>query len=251
MVPAAPKQAQSAAGEGARPRTSRPRVSGPPVKADIEQLLPLSPEVKSLPRPPRLPNLEPLGAQPATRRFPWTSLTVFTAMLGASAITLSRYSDVNAVSKHPAADVALAPVQAPAAHEPASMKLRESERDTVDRIVARSWAEPTRMRAALLDEGERALANRDERLAEALFARAQELPASDGRPEYGLARVRFAQHDLEGAEGWLQAAIGRASEVAEYHSLYARVLEQRGRSAQAEAERARARSRTNARPSSR
>ena len=64
----------------------------PAVKTDIEELLPLSQGVKSLPRPPRVPTFEtqqmPLAS---ARRFPWASLGVFIVMLFASFAPLSRY----------------------------------------------------------------------------------------------------------------------------------------------------------------
>jgi len=71
----------------------RPVTYAPPaVTTDIEELLPITQGVKSLPRPPRLPNFEVnTHVAPAPRRFPWASLSVFGVMLVASFGTLMHY----------------------------------------------------------------------------------------------------------------------------------------------------------------
>jgi hypothetical protein len=218
-------------------------------------LLPISQGVKSLPRPPRFPAIEAAPDGLLTRRFPWSSLAVFAVMLAASATTIYRYSELHAPrssSELPRESVALtasAP-RAPASRTPAPSAIQTvgasaDERDAVQRIAGGLWVEPTRMRETLLAEGERALEARDERLAELLFGRAFELDSRDARAEYGLARVRLAQGDLEGAEGWLLSAIAKQQREPSYRRLHADVLDARNRHAEAEIERALARSLAN------
>ena len=208
--------------------------------------MPLSQEIKSLPRPPRLPQIEIPSDAHRPRRFPWASLTVFAVMLAASGASLLRYSEQRAeapLAKAP--DVALTAVHAPPKSKLVAPRASGSEREAVERITDGLWAEPERMREALLAEGERALQANDERLAEALFGRALELSTGDARAEYGLARVRLAQSDFEGAEGWVTAAIAKRPREADYRALRGALLQRRGRHTEAELELALARSLAN------
>lgn len=204
-------------------RTEQPASA---IKTDIEELLPLSQAVKSLPRPPRLPMPDVPAAAPSTRRFPWVSLAVFALMLAASSAPLMRYSGVRTSAKPHVASVP----PAPATRAPGSLAASLPSSHAVAQL------------RTLLDEGERALANADERLAEARFGRAYELDPNHAGAHYGLARVRFAQGDLEGAEGWLLSAIAKRPREAAYRLLNAELLERRGRRDEAERERALARS---------
>jgi len=101
---------------------------------------------------------------------------------------------------------------------------------------------------ALLEEGERALAADDERLAETLFARARDFDGDDAQGAFGLARVRLAQGDLDGAEGWVLLAIRQRPRRAEYRALHAEILQRFGRGPEAQLERALARSMPRATP---
>jgi len=256
----------------------RARVTAPPpaVRTDIEELLPISQGVKSLPRPPRMPSFEPsLQATPAPRRFPWASLVVFGVVLAASLAPLFHYrgerkqvepvapqretsvraaetSNVQmaAPTASPASAFSLARGQGarferalagqPPASTPAST-MANAVPSAVERIERAFWGEPARVHQALLEEGERALHADDERLAETLFARARDFDGDDAQGAFGLARVRLAQGDLEGAEGWVLLAIRKRPRRAEYRALHAEILQRFGRGPEAQLERALAR----------
>jgi tetratricopeptide (TPR) repeat protein len=94
---------------------------------------------------------------------------------------------------------------------------------------------------ALRLQGERALVIRqDLREAEELFSRMLELEDGNARAAFGMARVRLAQGNLSGAEGWIQLAISKRPRRAPYHALYAQILSQLGREDEALEERLRA-----------
>jgi hypothetical protein len=247
--PASPRQARRALAVASAapfpPPTHElvPRRQPTSHKTDIEQLLPISQAVKSLPRPPRLPQIETPSDAHRPRRFPWASLTVFAVMLAASAASLLRYSEQRPdAPRAREAEVALTAAHAPLASKLVPSPASGHEREAVERITSGLWAEPERMREALLAEGERALQGDDDRLAEALFGRALELSEADARAEFGLARVRLAQSDFEGAEGWVMAAIAKQPRAADYRALHGALLQRRGRHAEAELELALARS---------
>lgn len=212
-----------------------------PVTTDIEELLPISQAVKSLPRPPRLSGDSQPPPAPTPRRFPWASLTVFALVLAASSVPLFHYSDMREQPRSEADDARGQP-----AAQRAPVQRHARTQSSVHTAVA--WLEREhsgqreRLPAALLAAGERALDTRDGRLAEAFYARAYELAPSDARAEVGLARVRLLQGDLEGAEGWLLAALAKEPQIAEYRLLHADVLERRGQPVEAKSERAKARS---------
>jgi hypothetical protein len=261
----------------------RARVAAPPpaVTTDIEQLLPISQGVKSLPRPPRLPTFEPnLQTMPAPRRFPWASLIVFAVVLAASLAPIFHYrGERNQAEPKPplrgasagprAGDTSLASPRArfdtstervvsplPSVSSSASSfdsAPGEAARaapivSAVERIERAFWGEPARVHQALLEEGERALRADDERLAESLFARARDFDGDDAGGAFGLARVRLAQDDLEGAEGWILLAIRQRPRRAEYRALHAEILQRFGRGPEAQLERALARSMPRATP---
>lgn len=260
-------------------QTVRKRAPGraPPVvvKTDIEELLPISHGVKSLPRPPRLPTFEtPQLPLASAKRFPWASLGVFVVMLGGSFVPLSHYrgerriaaaraaeereqiaaeaaAELGASGVDPRQDAAgvlhaYAPVGATLAHPGAPHDATQPRRlSAVDQIERAFWGEPAKVREALLQEAERALGSEDERLAESLFGRALEFDGDfdgdDARAEYGLARVRLLQRDLDGAEGWALSAIRKRPRSAEYRALHAEILQRNGRGPEAQMERAVAR----------
>jgi hypothetical protein len=179
----------------------------PAVKTDIEELLPLSQRVKSLPLPPKLPTFEaPQLPPPTTRRFPVMSLSIFAVVVGASLAPLARYRGERSASA-PAPQLAGIPEVdwsslAPLAHEP---KVRgQAARDR------------------LLDEGERALDAGDVSAAESAFVQALAFGIEDPSAPFGLARVRLAQGDLQGARGWAETALRRRPE----HARYRRFLDE-------------------------
>jgi Flp pilus assembly protein TadD len=193
-----------------------------------------------------MPQIEAPSDAHRPRRFPWASLTVFALMLVASGATLLRYSEQ--ASEAPRADEAEATLAGSYAPKPSRLVVPHvsgHEQEAVERITSGLWAEPERMREALLGEGERALEAEDERLAEALFGRAVELAAPDARAEYGLARVRLAQGDFEGAEGWVTSAIAKQPRESAYRALHGALLSRRGKHAEAELELSLARSLAN------
>lgn len=246
--------------EQTTPIDKRAQVPVPAVKTDIEELLPISQGVKSLPRPPRLPTFEPAhSSHPAPRRIPWASLSVFAVMLVGSLAPLTHYrgerqvepADAEQDLDDGAAALVTAPLQSAPAAAPlvtvgAPLSTHASKPSAVDRIEGAFWGDPVRVHEALLEEAERALSADDMRLAETLFARAldfrSDAESDDARGAYGLSRVRLGQSDLEGAEGWLLLAIRQRPRHAEYRALHAEILQRRGRGSEAQLERTLARS---------
>jgi Tetratricopeptide repeat len=186
-----------------------------PVKTDIEELLPISQGVKSLPRPPRVPTFEaPSLPAPTTRRFPWMSLSIFAIMLGASLASVARYR-VERTTTSAAADAA------------GLRGLREVDWASLA-PAARTfehtlWGEPASMRETLLEDGEHALAVKDVQAAEGAFTRALAFGVDDPSAAFGLARVKFAQGDLQGARGWAETALRRRPLEQRYHSFLEKV----------------------------
>ncbi|MDB4985338.1 MAG: hypothetical protein JWN04_516 [Myxococcaceae bacterium] len=250
------------------PATAPARTPAPAIKTDIEELLPISHGVKSLPRPPRLPTFESAQLPMASaRRIPWASLSVFLVMLGASFVPLSLYRGerresaakaaaerdlrAEAEANEPSAGLLLVPLDPAATTEslrvaaPLTPAVRPTQLPAVDQIERAFWGKPAKVREALLEEAEQALQVDDERLAETLFGRALEFDGDfdgdDARAEYGLARVRLAQTDLDGAEGWALVTIRKRPRAAEYRALHAEILQRKGRGPEAQMERAVAR----------
>jgi tetratricopeptide (TPR) repeat protein len=207
----------------------RPPSTAKSIKTDIEELLPIS-QVKSLPRPPRVPTFDSQPPPPPrARRFPWLSLGVFAMVLVASGITLWHYRGLGPDGVDPRG----------APHLVAQLS---GDSPAVARIERTFWGKPEQVRLALLEEADRALETNDERIAELLYARARELPGDRSLAAHGLARVRLAQGDLEGAEGWILSAIQEKPKNPGHHALYADVLMRQGRGSEAQLERALARS---------
>jgi hypothetical protein len=258
---------RAAARTQAEPSKKRPPVYvPPPVKTDIEELLPITQGVKSLPRPPRVPTFEQATHLPAPRRFPWASLSVFGVMLAASFVPLLHYRGER---QDAPSSLAAEPAQGRLTTRPASSERNEPgatsprtvgqpgvggievqvEPASLTRLAAgapapsttlpavqrieRAFAgQPSRLHLALIEEGDRVLRAGDERLAELLFARALDF-SDDARGAFGLARVRLAQGDLDGAEGWIVIAIRQHPQRQEYRALHAELLQRRGRASSA------------------
>lgn len=197
-------------------RKKQPSPDRPAVTTDIEELLPISQGVKSLPRPPKLPTFEaPQLPAPTTRRFPVMSLSIFAVVLGASLAPLAHYRGERGPSPVTHELTGMREVDwgslAPFAHEPAL------------------WGEPTPSRERLLAEGERALGAGDAAAAEAAFVQALSFGIEDPNAAFGLARVRLAQGDLQGARGWAEAAQRRRPQEALYRSFLEDLRAQRRR----------------------
>jgi hypothetical protein len=273
-----PRQAKSEADAGAAehldeptPSGTRARVqrapepaseSGPTFRADLEELLPFVATRSPLPRALSLPAL---SERPAPRavdpRRTKLSLAIFAAMIAASAVPLLRYVDSTRAerAKVPAeererraaasateAAVAGDIAAARAAAEPAAAAAREeAPEERVARALEAAEANlppsPSDAADILMRDGLKALAAGDQVLAEALLGRALKHDADNPRAHYALARIRLAQGNLEGAEGWIVSAVRKRPRRAEYHALYGTILERLGRPEEAEKARSRAR----------
>jgi hypothetical protein len=215
--PAARPSSMPAAATSEPPRVShtvrkREAPERPAVKTDIEELLPISQGVKSLPRPPKLPTFEaPQLPAPTQRRFPWMSLSIFAVVLGASLAPLMRYSGERTSSM--------------VSHELAS--LREVDWGSLPPLahgIERTlWDQPAALRDQLLDEGEHALSVGDPAAAEGAFVQALAYGIDDPSAAFGLARVRLAQGDLLGARGWAETALRRRPQDARLRSFLERL----------------------------
>jgi hypothetical protein len=233
----------------------RPRHS---ITTDIEQLLPISQAIKSLPRPPRMP--APETVEPSARRLPWASVGVFVCVLVASIGSLVHYARLGRSGPDEAAGlaaIAVTPLQPPTAQAASAVAAvdealvpsfapRPSDHHAVRAkaalrsLVGASWTPAGRTHDPLLDEAHHALAVGDDGLAEALY---RELGlVHPGPTAFGLAQVRLAQGDREAAEGWVLRALERRPEEPRYRALYAEILTRAGRSDEARLERALARS---------
>lgn len=120
----------------------------------------------------------------------------------------------------------------------------QTERDEIKAALARIEAtlpsNATKAADQLVRIGLQELAAGQHAMAEALFASALSRDDDNSRAYYGLARIRLHQGNVEGAEGWIVSALRKRPKRAEYHSLYAVVLERLGRRAEAARARARA-----------
>jgi hypothetical protein len=236
-------------------RKKRSSARVPAVKTDIEELLPLSQGVKSLPRPPRVPTFEtqqmPLAS---ARRFPWASLAVFIVMLFASFAPLSRYrgerQDASALaaeqrnqrsSEDDDSSLSLADTR----FDVSASALEPRQARAAMQIERALWGEPARVREALLQEAEHALQVGQLTLAASLFERGMDFDGDfdgdDARAEFGLARLRLALDDPDAAEVWALRAIHKRPRRLEYRALLAEILQRQGRGAEAQMERAVAR----------
>lgn len=201
--PSAPSETSSEASGESPPAVSqvlrkRALPPRPAIKTDIEELLPISQGVKSLPLPPKFPTADtPPLATSTTRRFPWMSLSIFAVVIAASLISLARYSGER--------------TQTGAVREPIRAEVdwptpRARDWDSP------SWSESVGRSDTLLDDGDHALAAGDPRSAQEAFV----LALGDARAALGLARVRLAQGDLAGARGWAESAWRRKPDEPRY-----------------------------------
>jgi hypothetical protein len=204
--------APSAPPHAPRAQVAGPR--GPAIKTDIEELLPLSPAAKSLPRPPRLPTFESAQHPPTTaRRFPWMSLSIFAIVLAASLTPLLRYRGERSAGS--------------ARRELTSSSEVEIEVGSLTPLTERMpWGEPSATIDQLLADGERALRVGQAGEAEHAFGQALSLGTGAPGPAFGLARTRRIRGDLHGARAWAEAALGRRPQEASYRAF----LQQLGRS---------------------
>ena len=241
----------------------------PSFKADVEELLPLPDATQSLPRIP-LAAVFPLGTE-LEKKAEGRSLfqvLAFALVLLASALPVLRYTGVLGgnppapPSQHapPAASAAMLPSTSAPTREPeaaanaapalpAAPAPVRSEAPAVDpvtaevtRIEATLPSSPDDAADALVAASLHALDRGEERLAETLLARALKLDDQNPRAAYALARIRLTQNNLEGAEGWVLAALRLRPRRAEYHALYADILAKQGHASHAKRERRKARS---------
>jgi hypothetical protein len=243
------------------PAKPMPQLGGespPSFRADVEELLPLPDATQSLPRIP-LAAVFPLGTE-LEKKAEGRSLfqvLAFAFVLLASMVPVLRYTgvlgsarpvvtkDAPAVTR-PSALQASALVERPVAPAPlAPPRVEPKAADPVSATVARIEATlPSDADAAsevLVGEASRALDAGEERLAETLLARALKLDDGNPRAAYALARIRLAQNNLEGAEGWVLVALRKLPKRAEYHTLYADILAKQGHASHARRERRKAR----------
>jgi tetratricopeptide (TPR) repeat protein len=186
----------------------------------------------------------------ARGRRPLFSIAVFCSMLALSGVTLLRYAlpgwgssaQVRASGRAQVGGARQAlPSEAALALQPHVVMNTRAWPDG----EAAAPVDPAQERAnqllALRLQGERALVIRgDLREAEELFSRMLELEDGNARAAFGMARVRLAQGNLSGAEGWIQLAISKRPRRAPYHALYAEILTELGREEEALEERLRA-----------
>jgi tetratricopeptide (TPR) repeat protein len=239
----------------------------PSFKADVEELLPLPDATQSLPRIP-LAAVFPLGSE-LEKKVEGRSLfqvAAFALVVLASALPVLRYTGVlgghpvqpaqRSSTQAPAAAAMVAAPQAshaepvleaaPAAPAPTATRNEGTAVDPVTaevmRIEASLPSAPDAAADVLVAASLRALDHGEERLAETLLARALKLDDQNPRAAYALARIRLAQNNLEGAEGWVLAALRLRPKRAEYHALYADILAKQGHASHAKRERRKARS---------
>jgi hypothetical protein len=276
----APKPPASFAPPATSETKSKPALPAQPdFRAEGEELVPLPDVTQSLPSIPlaaMLP-LRELAAPAESGGRTLLQIGAFAIVLAASVVSVLRYAGVLGVSAAPvsaeassasplvmaiepaapplprtavAAPVARAALPAAAgrlagdepapAAEPAPVA-QDPVTAEVERIVASLAGLPAGRADALVDAADRALGRGEERLAETLLGRALKIDEKHPRAAYTLARVRFAQNNLEGAEGWVLVAIRARPRVVEYHSLYADILAKQGHSSHARRERHKAR----------
>jgi len=190
----------------------------------------------------QLPLPEPArssGLGSAHPRRPWLSIAVFAGMLSLSAGPLLGYLKRSGESSPAVAGqtgnqatpttlpVAPLPSQAqpsePHAMVPAPMLLADKQQAVM----------------ALVAEANRALDQGDAPRAEQLFGRVVSLDEDNARAAFGLSRIRLAQGNLSGAEGWIQLAIRKRPRRAAYHTHYAAILQRLGNHDEAREERLR------------
>jgi hypothetical protein len=259
---------QPSASARSRMPAPAPGEAPPSFKADVEELLPLPDATQSLPHIP-LAAVFPLGTE-LEKKAEGRSLfqvLAFAFVVLASMVPVLRYTGVLGGNPHgeraqnapqasvsativptpkapPVAPVAPAPSAAPAPAQLAPRVLpgpSDPVSAAVARIEAMLPASPGAASDTLVAEALRALDAGEERLAETLLGRALKLDEQNPRAAYALARIRLAQNNLEGAEGWVLVALRLRPKRAEYHALYAEVLAKQGHTSHAKRERRKAR----------
>jgi hypothetical protein len=237
------------------PQSAHERAAAPAeLVGSVTRPVPPEPHARVLPPyfATALTSLRPAGREtPAARgRRPLFSIAVFCSMLALSGITLLRYalpswggSAQVGASERARPSEARHALQSEAALAPQPrvvVKTRPGPADDAPAPVDPSQERASQLLALRL-QGERALVIRqDLREAEELFSRMLELEDGNARAAFGMARVRLAQGNLSGAEGWIQLAISKRPRRAPYHALYAQILSQLGREDEALEERLRA-----------
>ncbi|MFT3923698.1 MAG: tetratricopeptide repeat protein [Myxococcales bacterium] len=220
-------------------------------RADLEDLLPFVSAKHSV--PPTLPALpEKPAPRPQDLKRNRISVAIFGAMLLASVVPLARYlgsakpsepskassttSDLVGTLPELAADVPPSNAAPSLAEKlPADPML-----EALAQAESNLPADPVAAADQLMNLGLKALANGDERFAEALLGRALKRDDDNPRAYFALAKIRMSQGNLQGAEGWVVSALHKRPRRAEYHALYATVLEAMGRTEEAAKARARA-----------
>ncbi len=219
-------------------------------RADLEDLLPFVSPKSSV--PPTLPALPERPARVPDSKRNRLSLLFFGAMLLASAVPLARYATSKTSAPERAPADAPEAKELPEEHETAAAQPSVSQplpeklpADPMLEALAQAESDLPEDPAAAADHllrlGLKALAAGDERYAEALLGRALKRDDDNPRAYFALARIRLSQGNLQGAEGWIVSALHKRPRRAEYHALYATVLERLGRRDEAAQARARAR----------
>jgi hypothetical protein len=234
----------------------------PAFKADVEELLPLPDATQSMPRIPLAAILPALGEapEPADRGRTLMQVGSFALVLIASVIPALRYTGILGSTPSPHKAVAEAPLAAAlpprilaksqpeaAPAQPASEPARPlvtTAKDPVAAEVARIEAtlasSPAAAASELLDAATKALDRGEERLAETLLGHALKRDEKNPGAAFALARIRLAQNNLEGAEGWVLVALAQRPRRADYHALYADILTRQGHASHAHRERRKA-----------
>lgn len=143
------------------------------------------------------------------------------------------------------ASVARAPVSAqPSTPSPAPAPQSATKNSLADTLARIEVSLPSQADAAaevLVDRAIEAKDAPDFPLADALLSRAFKLDEQNPRVAFTLAQLRLLQNDLKGAEGWALVALELRPKRAEYHMLYAEVLDRGKRPQEARHERGKAR----------
>ena len=244
----APPVGQSGSRRALRPSEASAQLSSPNFGEDVEDLLPLADVTQSLPPIPLSLFLPAPVSRAPTGGRALLRVGTFAAVLVAALIPLLRYTGtigdarvsrplvsapLNAQSAQPEPPAPQGQNVEASAPEPAA-----PAPDPLAALELRLPSDPAEASDALVKHALTKLEAGDTNLAEALVSRALKLDDRNPRAAYALARVRLAQGNLEGAEGWAVLAVERRPRRTEYRALYAQVLERLGRTSDAEYERA-------------
>jgi hypothetical protein len=172
---------------------------------------------------------------PARARRPWGSIALFAGMSALSVVPLLRYAGSHeAREAPPPAQATFAPRDLTPIVTSVASSARAQE--IAERTEAQARAAREQQLASLVAAANRALDASAIPEAERLFARIIELDEDNPRAAFGLARVRLAQGNLSGAEGWIQLALRKRPKRRAYHALYAELLSRLGRADEAQEE---------------